>query len=110
MEEIEISSWLTLDAIQDSAEIVEAVGDLQLGHGKYIFCVIEDDYLELGYLDTVSNFLRRYEDKEEFKSALTERKEEMGEIPYDEDQSFNNDFEDDIDGEDYDSKQDTEDF
>jgi len=111
MEEIEISSWLTLDAIQDSAEIVDTIGDLQLGHGKYIFCMIEDDYLELGYLDTVSNFLRRYENKEEFKSALTERKEEMGEIPYDEDQSFNNDFEDDdIDGEDHNSKQDTEDF
>jgi len=110
MEEIEITSWLTLDAIQDAAEIIETVGDLQLGHGKYIFCVIENDYLELGYLDTAYSFLRRYEDKEEFEQAMAERKDEMGEVSYDEDSGFDDTYEDNINEEDYDSKQDTEDF
>ena len=84
MEEIEITSWLTLDALEDTAEVVETVGDLQLGHSKSIFCTIEDDYLELYYSDTASNYIRRYEDREEFEIALAERKEEVGDAPYEE--------------------------
>lgn len=82
MEEIEVSSWLTLDAIKKAADVVETVGDLQSGHSKSVFCVIEEDYLELFYMDSGSNYLRRYENKDEFEVALIERKEELGEAPY----------------------------
>lgn len=84
MEEIEIASWLTLDAIKGAAEVLETVGDLQSGHSKSIFCTIEGDYLELYYSDMASNFIRRYEDKEEFETVLGERKEEVGDAPYEE--------------------------
>jgi len=87
MEEMEVASWLTLDAIKKSksAEIVETVGNLQTGHSKSVFCVIEDDYLELCYNDAASNVLRRFEDRDEFDEALEERKEDDGEaLPEDE--------------------------
>ncbi len=93
MEEIEIASWMTLDALKKSksADIVETVGNLQTGHSMSVFCVIEDDHLELCYSDTVANTLRRYEDKAEFEEALEERREEVGDAPYekDEDRDFN---------------------
>jgi len=92
MEEIEIMSWLTLDAIKKAAETMESVGDLQTGHCMSVFCKIEDDYLELCYSDTASNFLRRYEDNDEFQLALERRKEEVGETPYDEDKRFEENF------------------
>ena len=95
MEEMEISSWLTLDAIKKKSKIVETVGNLQTGHSMSIFCIIEDDYLELLYSDTTTNTLRRYEDREEFELALEERKEETGEAPYeDEERDFDEDEED----------------
>lgn len=93
MEEIEILSWLTLDSISKTATVVETVGDLQTGHCKSVFCAIEDDYLELCYSDTASNYLRRYEDKDEFELALAQRKEEEGETPYEEEQGFEEDYE-----------------
>ncbi len=79
MEEIEITSWLTLDAIKKKAEIVETVGNLQTGHSMSVFCEIEDDYLELVYSDAAANTIRRYEDRDEFDEALEERKEDDGE-------------------------------
>ena len=87
MEEMEVTSWLTLDAIKKSksAEIVETVGNLQTGHSKSVFCVIEDDYLELCYSDAASNVLRRFEDRDEFDEALEERKEDDGEALHEED-------------------------
>ncbi len=94
MEEIEIMSWLTLDAIKKKAEIVETVGNLQTGHSMSVFCIIEDDYLELYYSDSAANYLRRYEDREEFDLALEQRKEETGEAPYDEEEhGFEEDYE-----------------
>jgi len=93
MEEIEISSWLTLDAIKKAAKLVETVGNLQSGHSMSIFCKIEEDFLELCYSDTAANCLRRYEDKEEFEIALENRKEEEGETPYEEDRNFEENFE-----------------
>jgi hypothetical protein len=93
MEEIEIMSWLTLDAIKKAADVVETVGDLQAGHCKSVFCSIEDDYLELYYSDTGSNLLRRYENKDEFEAALEERKEEVGETPYEEESAYDEDIE-----------------
>ncbi|MBN2409163.1 MAG: hypothetical protein JXE07_05450 [Candidatus Aminicenantes bacterium] len=100
MEEIEITSWLTLDAIKKKAKVVEVVGSLQVGHSMSVFCFIEDDYLELFYSDSAANALRRYEDREEFDLALEERKEEGGETPFDEDDHTYAEDEDDDDGED----------
>ncbi|MGD2295037.1 MAG: hypothetical protein PVF22_04300 [Candidatus Aminicenantes bacterium] len=100
MEEIEITSWLTLDAIKKEAEIVETTGDLQSGHCVSIFCQIEDDFLELCYSDMASNFLRRYEDKEEFELALEKRQEEFGEVRYgDEAETGEGEFSEDLEDE-----------
>ena len=98
MEEIEITSWQTLDAIKKSkaAEVVESVGSLQTDHSMSVFCVVEEDYLELLYSDSAANTLRRYDDRDEFEKALEERKEEAGEAPYeeDEDRDYDEDEED----------------
>lgn len=97
MEEIEINSWLTLDAVKKEAEIVETVGDLQSEHCMAVFCLIEDDYFELCYSDSASNFLRHYEDKEEFDLALETRKEEFGEAAFEGEESLEEDYESDED-------------
>jgi len=93
MEEIEITSWLTLDAIKKKAETIETIGNLQTGHSMSIFCRIEDDYLELMYSDSSANYLRRYEDKDEFDGAIDQRKEEDGEAPYEDDRELDEDYE-----------------
>ena len=108
MEEIEITSWITLEAIENAAKVVETVGDLQSGHMKSVFCVIEDDYLELGYLDAAFNYLRRYENKEEFELALAKLKEEEGEVTYNEDHNFDEDFRDDENMDDFASDEESE--
>ena len=95
MEEMEISSWLTLDAIRKTAVTVETVGNLQGGHSMSVFCIIEDDFLELCYSDSTANTLRRYEDRDEFTEALEERKEDVGDAPHEEDQDLQDDFDDD---------------
>jgi len=84
MEEMEITSWLTLDAIRKSkgAEIVETVGNLQTGHSKSVFLAIEDDFLELVYSDAASNILRRYDDRDELEEAVEARKEDDGEAHF----------------------------
>ena len=92
MEEIEITSWLTLDAIKKTAETEETVGDLQTGHCMSVFCSIEDDFLELCYSDSASNFMRRYEDREEFQLAIEKRKEEVGDSRYEDDIGFEENF------------------
>ncbi len=92
MEEIEITSWLILDALKSKAKIVDTVGNLQSGHMQSIFCVIEDDYLELGYIDMAASFLRKYEDKDEFELALEVQKEEEGEAPHDENRRYDDNF------------------
>jgi hypothetical protein len=81
MEQMEVTSWLTLDAIRKSksADVVETVGNLQTGHTKSVFLVVEDDYLELCYSDDASNTLRRFEDRDEFDEAIEERKADGGE-------------------------------
>ena len=84
MEEVEIASWITLDALRKSADVVESIGNLQSDHSMSVFCTIEDDFLELLYSDSAANYLRRYEDRDEFQEALDERKEDVGESPYDE--------------------------
>jgi len=101
MEEIEISSWLTLDSLKKAAEVKETVGNLQTGHCLSIFCVIEDDYLELFYSDMASNFIRRYEDKEEFQMAIEKRMEEVGDAPFEEDLGYKEAYEDEENEDDF---------
>lgn len=100
MEEMEVTSWLTLDAIRKSkgADVVETVGNLQTGHSKSVFLVIEDDYLELVYSDASSNTIRRFEDRNEFDEALEERKEDDGEAHFSDD--GDKDYDEDEDEED----------
>jgi hypothetical protein len=100
MEEMEFTSWLTLDAIRKSksAEVVETVGNLQTGHSKSVFVVIEDDYLELCYSDAASSTIRRFDDRDEFDAALEERKEDDGEAHLSGD--GNGDYDEDEDEED----------
>ena len=88
MEEIEVSSWLTLDAIKKAADTIETVGNLQTGHSMSVFCEIEEDYLELCYSDSAANVLRRYEDRDEFDVALEQRKEEVGDAPFEDGKDF----------------------
>ncbi|HOW85034.1 MAG TPA: hypothetical protein P5119_06720 [Candidatus Aminicenantes bacterium] len=106
MEEMEIRSWLTLDAIRKTkgAEVVETVGNLQTGHTKSVFVVIEDDYLELVYSDAASNTVRRFDDRDELDEAVEERRSENGEENFsdngDQDYDKDEDEEDDEDLED----------
>ena len=102
MEELEIYSWITLDALKKKAEVVETVGNLQTGHSMSVFCKIEEDYLELVYSDSAANCLRRFEDKDEFEAGIEQRKEEDGEAPFEEERDFEEDFEEEEEeGEDY---------
>lgn len=110
MEEIEVTSWLTLDAIKNASQTEETVGDLQTGHCMSVFCRIEDDFLELCYSDTASNFMRRYEDIDEFKLAIEKRKEEVGDSRYDDEVGFDENIADDDIEEGLDSDEDAEDF
>lgn len=110
MQEIEIMSWLTLDAIKKKAETIETVGDLQAGHCMSVFCRIEDDFMELCYSDTASNFLRTYEDREELELALEKRKEEVGDSPYDDEKGFDEDFEEEDLEEEFEPDEGSEDF
>jgi len=96
MEEIEVTSWLTLDALKKAAEVIETVGNLQTGHSMSVFCRIEEDFLELHYSDSSANYLRCYEERGQLDEALEERKEEVGEAPYDEEEE-NGEFEEDED-------------
>ncbi len=88
MEELEVSSWATLDALKKAADIVEMVGNLQTGHSISVFCVIEDDHLELLYSDSASNSIRLYDDRDEFDEAREERKKEVGEAPFNEEEEM----------------------
>jgi hypothetical protein len=102
MEELEISSWITLDAIKKKAEIIESVGNLQTGHSTSVFCQIEEDFLELVYSDSSTNWLRRFEDKDEMDAAIETRKEEDGDAPYEEEREFEEDFENEDDEDEHD--------
>ena len=96
MEQIEILSWMTLDAVKKAAKVAETVGNLQTGPCMSIFCTIEEDYLELYYSDTGANFLRRYENKDEYDDALEKRKADEGEIPFEENRGYEDAFEDEV--------------
>jgi hypothetical protein len=46
MEEIEITSWETLDAIKKRSTVIETVGNLQTGHSMSYYSTNEDDLME----------------------------------------------------------------
>ncbi|HNX96145.1 MAG TPA: hypothetical protein PKK12_00555 [Candidatus Aminicenantes bacterium] len=83
MEQLEIISWQTLDAIKGHAKIVEVVGDLEAEEHMSVFCYIEDDYIELFYSELDANFIRHFEDEDEFYKTLENRKNEFGEEDFD---------------------------
>lgn len=106
MEEIEITSWLTLDAIKNEATVIETLGDLQTGHCMAVFCIIEDDFLELCYSDSISNFMKRFEDREEFELELEKRREEFGEASFEDEIDIKEDYDGDDEEDDDDSDDD----
>ena len=111
MEEIEIMSWLTLDAIKKRAKVIDTVGNLQTGHNMSVFAIIEDDFFELAYSDSAANYLRRFEDRDECDAALEERKEEDGEAPFEEeDRDYDEDEEEEDEEEGFEVEDDSESF
>jgi len=74
--------------------VVEKVGNLQTGHSMSVFGVIEEDYMELYYSDSAANYLRRYENQDEFDAALEQRKEEDGEAHYEDKRDYDEDDKD----------------
>jgi hypothetical protein len=110
MEEIEIMSWLTLDAIKKKAKVVETIGNVQTGHSMSVFGIIEEDFLELCYSDSAANYLRRYENQDEFDSALEQRKEEDGEAHYKDEHNYDEDDQDDEEEEEFDVEDESETF
>lgn len=83
MEQIEVMSWKTLNAVKQAAKIEEVFGDLDTNEQMAVFCTIEEDYIELYYSELESNFIRHFEDEEEFLKYIDERKNEFGEEDFD---------------------------
>jgi len=114
MEQLEVISWQTLDAMKARAKVVEVIGDLDTEEHMSVFCFIEDDFLELFYSELDANYIRHFEDEDEFYKTLESRKNEFGEEDFDsmgyyeEDENFGDeDADDDLDG--FDLKEDDED-
>jgi hypothetical protein len=80
MEQIEVISWQTLDALKGAAtKIVEVIGDLDADEHMSVFLYIEDDFLELFYSELDANFVRHFDDEDEFYKQAELRKNEFGE-------------------------------
>jgi hypothetical protein len=104
VEQIEVVSQQTLDALKSHAKIVKVIGDADAIEHVSIFCRIEDDYLELLYSELEGNYIRHFEDEDEFLSTLESRKSELGEdelddlMDFKDDESFSDDdIHDDVD-------------
>ena len=54
---------------------------------------IEEDCLELCYSDSGASTLRRFEDRDEFEVALEQRKADIGDVPFNEDEQAEDDEE-----------------
>jgi len=111
MKQLEVISWKTLDALKDNAsKVVEIVGDLDTDEQMSVFCIIDEDYLELYYNEMESNIIRHFEDEDEFYKYIKIRKKEIGEDDYegidfyDEDDFGDDKTDEDFDG--YDIKDD----
>ena len=103
MEQIEVISWKTLDAIKQAAtHNFDTFGDLDTNEQMAVFCAVEDDFFELYYSELESNYIRHFEDEEEMYKHMDIRKTEFGEdydtIDYYDD---DNNFDDSNSGEDY---------
>ncbi len=84
MEQIEVISWKTLDALKQAAtNIEEILGDLDTNEQMAVFCLVDEDYLELYYSELEGNYIRHYESEEEMLKQIALRKNEFGEVEYD---------------------------
>jgi hypothetical protein len=101
MEQIEVISWKTLDAIkQASTHVFETMGDLDTNEQMAVFCSIEDDHFELYYSELESNYIRHFEDEEEMYKYIDLRKTEFGEEDFDNTEYYEEDEFDDSGSED----------
>jgi hypothetical protein len=101
MEQVEVISWKTLDAIKQAANILETVGDLDTNEQMAVFCSIEEDFFELYYSELESNYIRHFEDEEELYKYLDIRKNEFGEEDYDTVDYYDDDGFDDSEDDEY---------
>lgn len=84
MEQIEVISWKTLDALKQAATHVEEIlGDLDTNEQMAVFCLVDEDYLELYYSELEGNYIRHFESEEEMLKHIALRKNEFGEGEYD---------------------------
>lgn len=80
MEQIEVMSWQTLDALKESAtKTIETISDLDTDDHMSIFIKIDEDYLEIYYSEVDSNYIRHFDDEDEMYRYVEERKTELGE-------------------------------
>ncbi len=101
MEQIEVISWKTLDAIkQASTHLFDTIGDLDTNEQMAIFCSVEEDFFELYYSELESNYIRHFEDEEEMYRTIELRKNEFGEDDFDSEDFYEEETFDDAD-EDY---------
>jgi hypothetical protein len=84
MEQIEVISWKTLDALKHAAtHVEEIIGDLDTNEQMAVFCSIDEDFIELYYSELEGNYIRHFESEEEMVKHLTLRKSEFGEGEFD---------------------------
>ena len=84
MEQMEVISWKTLDALKQAAtHVEEIIGDLDTNEQMSVFCSIEEDYLELYYSELEGNYIRHFDDEEEMLKNINLRKNEFGESDFD---------------------------
>ncbi len=84
MEQLEVISWKTLDALKQAATNIEdVIGDLDTNEQMAVFCSIDEDYLELYYTEMEGNYIRHFEDEDEMIQYINRRKNEFGEDDYD---------------------------
>jgi hypothetical protein len=101
MEQIEVMSWKTLDALKQTAtNIYQTIGNLDTNEQMSIFLAIEDDFFELYFSELESNYIRHFEDEEELLKYMELRKDQFGEEDfggveyYDEENEFDDSNED----------------
>ncbi|MDQ1350550.1 MAG: hypothetical protein QG657_852 [Acidobacteriota bacterium] len=88
MEQMEVISWKALDALRHAATHIEEVfGDLDTNEQMAVFCSIEEDFIELYYSELEGNYIRRFEDEDEMRKYITQRRTEFGD-EYDSDDYY----------------------
>ncbi|MCP4217343.1 MAG: hypothetical protein GY765_22050 [bacterium] len=93
MEQIEVISWKTLDGLKNAATNIEdVIGDLDTNEQMAVFCAIEEDYLELYYSELEGNYVRRFDDEEDMRKQIEQRKSEFGEHEFDSVEYYDDDI------------------